>query len=250
MRAGGEPDRAALGLAELGAVGFGEERRGEAAGDLVVLAADEVDARGDVAPLVRAAGLEEAAVRFVEMKEVVGLQERVGELGEAEARTVQAGLDAVAGQHGVDGKMLSDVAEKIEDADGAHPVGVVDEERRIGGGIEIEQTAELAPDAGDIGFEDVAGEEIALGRLAARVADHAGGAARERDGAMAGQLEPAQDEEADEVAEVEAVGGRVEADVEGEGRRAGGEEAFKFVAGWPYRRRGRATAVRIEWRSP
>ena len=71
---GREPDRAAFGLAEFGAVGLGQQRRGQAAGGDVALAADEVDARRDVAPLVGAARLQDAAIFFVEMEKIVGLQ--------------------------------------------------------------------------------------------------------------------------------------------------------------------------------
>jgi hypothetical protein len=81
--------------------------------------------------------------------------------------------------HGVDGKVLADVAQEIEHAHRAHPVGVVGEDCGIRRRLEIEQARELALDAGDVGVEHVSGEEIALGRFAARVADHAGRAAGE-----------------------------------------------------------------------
>ena len=126
--------------------------------------------------------------------------------------------------------MLSDIAQEIEDADRAHPVGIVEQERGIRLALEIEQPAQLALDARDVGLEAFRREEIALGRLAARVADHAGRAARDGDGPMARQLEPAQNEQADQVAEVEAVGGRIEADVKGDRGRAGREQPFQFLA--------------------
>jgi hypothetical protein len=43
-------------------------------------------------------------------------------------------------------------------------------------------------------------------------------------------LEPAQHENPDQVAEMQAVGGRVEAVVEDDRRRAGREQPFQFVA--------------------
>jgi hypothetical protein len=114
-----------------------------------------VDARRDVAPLVRAARLEQAAVRLVEMKKIVRLQERVAEFGEADAgRCVHARFDAVLGHHGVDGEMLSHVAQKIEHANGAHPVGIVEQQRGMGRALEIEEAAQLALDARDVGLED------------------------------------------------------------------------------------------------
>src|SRR5438876_444277 len=56
-----EPQRAPLGLAELGAVGLGDEGPRQAVGDHALVAADEVDAFCDVAVLVAAAQLQAAA---------------------------------------------------------------------------------------------------------------------------------------------------------------------------------------------
>ena len=59
----------------------------------------------------------------------------------------------------------------------------------------------------------VAIEQVALLAAAARIAHHAGGAAGERERAVPGQLEAPQRHLAEQVAGVERVGGRVEADV-------------------------------------
>ena len=60
----------------------------------------------------------------------------------------------------------------------------------------------------------VAVEQVALLAAPAGVADHPGGAAGERERPVAGELEAAQRELAHEVAGVQRVGGRVEADVD------------------------------------
>ena len=65
--------------------------------------------------------------------------------------------------------------------------------------------ATLAPRVLDV-------EQVALLGCDRRVADHARGAAGQGDRMVAGRLEAAQDEQPDEVADVEAVGGRVEAE--------------------------------------
>ena len=57
---GVQPDRALGRLAHLAAGGRGQQRRGQAEGGLLVHAADQVDARDDIAPLVRAAHLQGA----------------------------------------------------------------------------------------------------------------------------------------------------------------------------------------------
>src|SRR3954463_9332492 len=56
-----EPDRSAFGLAELGAVGLGDERPRQPVGDGALVPADEVDAFDDVAVLVAATHLQPAA---------------------------------------------------------------------------------------------------------------------------------------------------------------------------------------------
>ena len=81
-------------------------------------------------------------------------------------------------------------------------------------GLEVEQARELPLDAGDIVGELLPRQQIALGGLARRIADHAGGAAGQCDGVVAGELEAPQHELAHEVPDMEAVAGRVEAAVE------------------------------------
>ena len=62
---------------------------------------NEVNARGDVAPLVAAAELQPAAAVAVEVVKVVRLDQLVHELSKAEAfGGCEAALDAVAVQHG------------------------------------------------------------------------------------------------------------------------------------------------------
>jgi len=77
-----------------------------------------------------------------------------------------------------------------------------------------------AEDLGDEGLDGVGvgfdGGDVelgALGALAGRVPDAARGAADERDGGVAAPAEPGERDEAEEVAEVEALGGGVEAAV-------------------------------------
>ena len=110
---GVEPDRAAGGLAHLAPVRGGQERRGQAEDLGARDAAGQVDAVDDVAPLVRAAHLQEAAVAAVELQEVVGLQDHVVELEEAQRLVaVEPRLDALEGQHPVDREVPADVAQE------------------------------------------------------------------------------------------------------------------------------------------
>ena len=126
-----EPYVAALGLAELGAVGLRDERAGDRIGLGAQLAADQLGAGGDVAPLVGSAQLHLAAVFLVEVHEIETLHQLVGEFGErhAVALAVETLLDRILGHHVVDRDQLADVADEVEEADPLHPVVVVDHQR-------------------------------------------------------------------------------------------------------------------------
>ena len=100
---------------------FGQQRPGEAVARLRPSgAADEVDAGGDVAPLVRAAHLELDVVVLVQPPEVVGLQEHVAELGVGDAVVaLHPGPHRLLGHHLVDGDVLADVPQELEHAHAA-----------------------------------------------------------------------------------------------------------------------------------
>jgi hypothetical protein len=73
--------------------------------------AAEVDAVDDVAPLVRAAHLQHAAVAPVELDEIVGLQDHVVEFQERKLLlAVEPLLDRIEGEHAVDREVAADVA--------------------------------------------------------------------------------------------------------------------------------------------
>ena len=211
-----EPDRSALGLAVLRPVGLDDERRGEAPYLVTADLADELDAHGDVAPLVAPAELEIAAVVEVQPQEVIGLQQHVTELGVADALigALEAGLDRLLGHHLVDREVLAHVAEVLERGELAQPVCVVEQQ----GTVEVEELAQLGPDAFEVPLDGLQVEQLALVLLAPRVADHARAASRERDRRVAGVLEPPQGAQLQQVAHVEAVGARVEAGVDGQPR--------------------------------
>ena len=77
-----EPDRAGSGLAHLGARRGGDERRGQREELRVVQAAAKIDAADDIAPLIRSAHLQHAAVTPIKFDEVIGLQDHVVEFEE------------------------------------------------------------------------------------------------------------------------------------------------------------------------
>lgn len=147
---------AGLGLAELPAVGLGDEGRGDDEGVLTlgligVLGgmglSDEVGAGGHVAPLVAPAELDGDAEGLVEVEEVVGLEDHVTELGVTDAliAVVEAIADRVLLDHRVDGEVLADVTQGVEVGEFQEPVGVVDEDRGVlGRGREVDKALEDA----------------------------------------------------------------------------------------------------------
>ena len=79
-----EPDGAGRRLAHLGAGRSRDQRRGQRKQLRVQHAAAEIDAVDDVAPLIGAAHLQNAAVALVELDEIVGLQHHVVEFEKRE----------------------------------------------------------------------------------------------------------------------------------------------------------------------
>jgi hypothetical protein len=100
---------------------------------------------------------------------------------------------------------------------------------RMAGGrpVERQQAAELDPHAGHVGGDGGGAQQVTLGALARRVADHAGGAADDGDRAVPGQLQPALDGERHQVADVQRAGGRVVPGVVGD--VAGGQGRAQLV---------------------
>jgi hypothetical protein len=74
---------------------------------------------GDVAPLIAAADLQLAAKMVVQVDEVVRLQQHVAELGVAHAAVgpFEPRADGILGQHHVDREVLAHVAKKIQVAE-------------------------------------------------------------------------------------------------------------------------------------
>ena len=90
------------------------------------------DARGEVAPLVVAAGLQRAAEVAVQLQVVQALEQLVAELGVGDALVaVQPRRDRLLLDHLVDPEVLADVAQEVQRRHGRGPVEVVDEDRGV-----------------------------------------------------------------------------------------------------------------------
>ena len=154
---------------------------------------------------------------FVQFGEVVALQQGVGELGEGNAHIVALDtlFDGFLVQPGVDGEMLADVAQEVEAVHAAEPVGVV----RHNSGVfafKAQKRFQLVADAFYPAGNGFGGIQAALHCFEAGVADHTGRAAHQSNRRMPRLLETAQCQYGQQVADMQAVGGRVETAVEGD----------------------------------
>ena len=206
-----EPQGTGLGLAVLRAVGALDQRGREGMHVTAVGAPDQLDAPGEVAPLVAAAELQRDPVVAVEVEEVHGLQQHVAELGVADPG-LEPGPDDVAGEHPVDREVLADVAQEVDDRHRRGPVVVVDHRRGVRS-LERQERLDLAAHLLDPLLDGVERVERALARLLG-VADHAGRPTHQEVRRVAGLLQSARGQDLDQVAHVQAGRGRVEADVE------------------------------------
>src|SRR3954452_17925739 len=210
-----EPCTGAGGLAELGAVGRREEWPAHGMHAAAGAAANQIDAGQNVAPLVRATDLQLTALVLVQPPVVEGLQEHVGELGVRDpVLALDPGLDRLAGEHLVDRDVLADVPQEGQQRHVPGPVVVVDE---LPLPLGAEHPAHLLLDGGEVGAQRVLVEQVPLFAAASGIPPLPGGAAGERDGVVARQLEAPQHQQADEVAGVEAVGRRIHAVVQRDG---------------------------------
>ena len=149
-----------------------------------------------------------------ELDEVVGLQHHIVELEEAQRLlALEPQPHAVERQHAVDREMPSDVAQERDVAQPVEPGRVVDHDGGVGHIAEIEEAIEDPPDAGDVAGDVGVAQQPAAVILAGGVADLGGAAAHQHDRPMAGLLQPAQQHDSDQAADVQAVGRGIEADI-------------------------------------
>ena len=149
------------------------------------------------------------------MDEVVRLEQHVAELGIAQPAVgpFQPALHRLLRQHDVHREMLADVAEEIEEAETAHPVVVVRQDRGDVTAVEVEEPLQLPGHALDVALEDLDREQLPLFAFAAGIANHPRGAAHHGDWPVTGPLEAPKDHQCHEVTDVQTVGRGIESDV-------------------------------------
>ena len=127
---------------------------------------NELDPHRDVAPLVRTADLQGAAMLLVESGEVIGLEQHVRELGVGDPLIgpLEARADRLLGHHLVHREVLAHVSEELEHRERAQPRSIVQQQRARGAGRvgEIEESRQLATDRRDVGRDLVDAQQRTL----------------------------------------------------------------------------------------
>ena len=128
---------------------------------------------------------------------------------------IQALAHGVEGQQAVDGKVPTHLVEKLQVANAVQPVGVVHHQTVIAGRAHMHEAGEGLADAGDIVLDLRLTEHRPALVAKARVADARGRAADQQDRAMAKALQPAHHHQPLQMADMQAVGGGIDAQVNG-----------------------------------
>ena len=211
------PHRTGFGLAELHPAGGSDQRRDDTMRLAGTQTADQILPGHDVAPLVAAPHLQGAVVAIVEHQKVVGLQQHVAKFGEGDAVfRLDPPLHRLLGEHAVDGEVFADITQEIDVTDSAQPIVIIDDGRRIRFGVKIQEARQLFADAGKIFFGLLFGEHLALGGLAAGIADQTSAPAHHRNRGMAEALHPRQIHDLQQAAHMQAGGSGIEPDVAGQ----------------------------------
>ena len=179
-------------------------------------AAGQVDTGGDVAPLIGAADLQGYAVQLVQAGEIIALQQVIGELGKGDALVVavQALLHRFLVDHLVNGEVLADIAQEGQHVHAAEPVVVVCRNGRVAAAVKIEEWRNLLADLRHPLLDGLLGIKLAFRRFKARIANQTGGTAHQRNRLMARFLEALQAQQGNEMPQMQAVSGGIEAAIE------------------------------------
>ncbi len=191
----------------------------------------KLDAVDDVAPLVRAAHLQHAVVAAGKLKKIVSLEQHVVEFEEGQRLlALKPQLHRIEGEHPIDGEVAAVFAQKIDVIEVLEPLVVIDEERICFALPESQELPEGVPDPRlvcvDLGF----GQKLPALVLAGWIADLGRAAANQRDRPMPAALQHAKHHDADEIADMQAWRGAIEADIGGD-RAFRGQRAQPFLVG-------------------
>ena len=183
----------------------------------------EIDPIDNVAPLVRTAHLQLDVIALVKLHKVIGLQDHVVELKEAQRLfAIQPLLDRVKAQHAVDREVLANIAEEFEVVERHQPFGIVQHQAVLWSIAKGQVVGEHPLDAVDIGLDHLRRHQLAGFVLEGRVTHHAGAATHQGNGPVAGFFQPVQHHDLDQAPHMQRGSGGVEPDIGSDG--FGGEQ--------------------------
>ena len=169
----------------------------------VLEAADQVDPRRDVPPLVAAAHLEGAPLLAIQVQVVVRLEQHVAELGVGDSG-IESRLHGLLLHHHIDAEVLADITEKGYQLLLHEPVGVVQDEDARLLRVEVEQPRQLVALTAHVLPDLLLGKEGPLALLTARIANQARSPAHQHDRPVADQLKVAQQHQRHQVPDLKA----------------------------------------------
>ncbi len=178
--------------------------------------AAEIDAVDDIAPLIRAAHLQDAIVAFAKLNKVIGLQHHVVEFEERELLlAIEPQLYRVEGKHPVDREMSPDVAQEIDIIKLVKPVGIVAHDGIAAGAFEFQEVRKNRADTFEIFVDRLVGENAAAFVLARWIADSRCAATHQRNRPVSGLLQPVQHHDWEQRANVQRGRCAIESDIGG-----------------------------------
>ena len=130
---------------------------------------------------------------------------------------IEAQADRIHRQHAIDREVPADVAQQRYVEQRVEPVGVVRHDGRPAGiRAELDEIGEAALDRLHVGVDLIGRQQLAGLVATGRISDLGRAAAHQRDRLVAGLLQPAQDHDRDEMADMQRIGGAVVADIRGQ----------------------------------
>ena len=153
----------------------------------------QINTGDDIAPLIRAAHLQNTAVTAAQFHEVIGLQDRIVEFQETHRLfTIKPQFNAIHRQHPVDRKMHAVIAQERNIFQLVEPFRVIDHDG-IGQPIaKMQVFFKNLTDAIFVFFNLMVRKQGALGVFARRVANFCGAAAHQDNRLVAGLLKNSQ----------------------------------------------------------
>src|SRR4029079_5949484 len=139
-----------------------DQRRGQGEQLHVLHAAAKINTVDDIAPLVRTAHLQDAVVTFVQLNEIVCLQDHVVEFKKRQfLLAIETQLDGIEREHPIDRKMPANVAQEINVVELVQPVGVIRHDGIAARSFEFQEFGKYRPYAGQIVIDHLVSENPA-----------------------------------------------------------------------------------------